>query len=265
MIKGRISVVIPVYNGADYIEKTINSIQRQTAGDVELIIVEDCSTDSSREILKKIANGKSSLKIIFNEQNCGLQKTANRGAAAATGEYLMVCGQDDLFAPEHLELMIKLIDEDTAFVHCNSIIIDENDNQKNNLKKTFLQHIKTYWFHRFIYLDNYISSCGLLMNKKKFDKIGGYIEEYRNFGEWMLWIRLGEIGKVKFNNKIKAYYRIHSKNMSKGIFKKSQKNDLLLEYYSKCRNRLKIKNKNILDKIFYFFSDILIFLKNKIK
>ena len=256
------SIVIPVYNGSNYLQKNVESLLAQTIKDIEIIIVDDASTDNTPEIMTDLSKKDSRIRIFFNEVNKGVIKTVNIGARYASGEYIMFTGHDDLFLPEHLEMMISDFSEDTAFVHCNSIVIDENGTPGRLLKKNSVQKIKTAAFDKFIYTDNFISSCGLVIRKKIFDDIKGHIEEHRTYGEWMLWIRLSALGRVKYNSKINALYRIHSNNQSKTVLKKDNKgefSDSLKNHLANCRKKVKAdKGHNFFNRIFYLIADLFI-------
>ena len=90
-----ITVVVPVYNVEKYLEKCLDSLFDQTYKNLEIICVDDCSTDSSREILKKYEQIDSRFKVIYNEKNLGLGLTRNVGIKAATGDYIHCLDSDD--------------------------------------------------------------------------------------------------------------------------------------------------------------------------
>jgi len=118
----KISIIIPTYNSAKTIAKTLKSIFNQTYRDFELIIVNDGSTDNTAEILKKfqqkfqISNFKFQ---IIDQNNQGSNQARNRGAREAGGEYLLFCDSDIIMEPEMLEKMIRLleVDQDKSYVY----------------------------------------------------------------------------------------------------------------------------------------------------
>jgi len=98
-----VTVVIPLYNGADYIAETLTSVQRQRAPRVEVIIVDDGSTDNGREV----AGGHSVQPTVLIQQHLGVAVARNRGLAAAKGRWVAFLDQDDLWHPTHLERLIQ--------------------------------------------------------------------------------------------------------------------------------------------------------------
>lgn len=106
----KVSVIIPVYNVEDYLAECLDSVINQTERDIEIICVEDCSTDSSLEILQEYAKKDNRIVILQNEMNSGLSVTRNNGLAIAKGEYILFVDSDDLIKPELLEQTLKYAD-----------------------------------------------------------------------------------------------------------------------------------------------------------
>ncbi|PSO83704.1 MAG: hypothetical protein BRC41_11810, partial [Cyanobacteria bacterium QH_9_48_43] len=99
----KISVVMPVYNGANYIREAVESILNQTFTDFEFIVIDDCSTDRSWEILTKYANQDQRVKLFKNEENLGVTKSLNKGLKLAQGDYIARQDADDVSLPERFE------------------------------------------------------------------------------------------------------------------------------------------------------------------
>ena len=106
-----ISIVVPVYNAAKYIEQTISMVQKQTYTDWELILVEDCSKDASREVLQKLVKEleDSRIHVIYKEKNEGAASARNTGLMAATGEYLAFLDADDIWKKTKLEKELAFV------------------------------------------------------------------------------------------------------------------------------------------------------------
>ena len=111
-----ISIVVPVYNAAKYIEQTISMVQKQTYTDWELILVEDCSKDASREVLQKLVKEleDSRIHVIYKEKNEGAASARNTGLMAATGEYLAILDADDIWKETKLEKELAFLEEKKA-------------------------------------------------------------------------------------------------------------------------------------------------------
>ena len=101
------SVVIPLYNKADTIERTLRSVQAQKCRDFELIIVNDGSTDNSLEVVRALSN-EIPLQII-DKPNGGVSSARNAGASAAKGRFIALLDGDDVWFPDHLERLKKAV------------------------------------------------------------------------------------------------------------------------------------------------------------
>ena len=126
-----ISIVVPVYNAAKYIEQTVSMVQKQTYTDWELILVEDCSKDESRKVLQNLENSlrDSRIRVIYKEKNEGAAKARNTGVMAATGEYLAFLDADDIWKETKLEKELAFMKEkDAAFVFTSYEFGDEQGN-----------------------------------------------------------------------------------------------------------------------------------------
>ena len=90
----KLSVIVPVYNTASYLEKCLDSLLNQEYSNLEIIVVEDKSSDNSREVLKKYTHNEK-IKIFYNEKNSGLSYTRNKGLQESSGEYISYIDSDD--------------------------------------------------------------------------------------------------------------------------------------------------------------------------
>lgn len=105
-----VSIVLPCYNGADFLAQSIDSVIAQTYGDWELILVNDCSKDNSLEIMQHYADTDGRIRIINNEHNLKLPGALNRGFQEARGKYLTWTSHDNRMAPTMLEEFVAYLD-----------------------------------------------------------------------------------------------------------------------------------------------------------
>ena len=103
----KISIVTASYNYEKYIKETIHSILNQTYKDWEMIIVDDCSTDNSVDIIKSYNDDR--IKLFVNEKNLGLKETLKRGIKEASSEWIAFLESDDVLAPDYLEKKVEII------------------------------------------------------------------------------------------------------------------------------------------------------------
>ncbi len=132
MKKGLISVVIPCYNCAKYLDDTIKCLNEQTYKNFEAIFVNDGSTDSTLEKLKTLCNGKKQFKVLSKE-NGGASSARNLGLANADGEFVLFYDVDDLLSPNHLELLANNIEDYDCLVTSSRTIDD--DTRYDDIKK----------------------------------------------------------------------------------------------------------------------------------
>lgn len=213
----KVSVIVPVYNVEEYLEKCLESLVNQTLKDIEIIIINDGSPDNSQEIIDKYQKKYKNIKAYLKE-NGGLSDARNYGIKNANGEYLSFVDSDDYIDTTMLEKMYKLAKkENLDLVVCNTINIDDTGNSieinsnynysddtiKNYLlsppmaciriyKKELFKNIK---FKKGIYYEDLELTPKLVKYTKKI----GFIDE----GLYYYYQRIGSIMKQKkFNNKL---------------------------------------------------------------
>lgn len=212
-------IVIPVYNGRDFISKTIESCINQTYDNVLITVVDDGSTDGTREILSKY---KDEVLIVENKKNLGLPASINSGFYSQNSDYLIYLGHDDILPDTHVENMLRGFSDGTVAVHCNSRVIDENDIVMEFIRDDTKQHERSQ--HALISLckNNFISVVGMMVSSSEFRKIGGWDEMYDLYGEWLLYSRLLKRGSLSYSTESYAYYRRHSSNISSTLYSKER-------------------------------------------
>lgn len=126
-----ISIIVPVYNAGKYIEETIRMVEKQTFKNWELILVDDCSADNSREIIQKYLDGRNSqkkeeqekkdqIRLIKKEKNEGAAMARNTGMDAARGRYIAFLDADDIWMADKLEKELAFMEEKQAAFVCTS-------------------------------------------------------------------------------------------------------------------------------------------------
>jgi glycosyltransferase involved in cell wall biosynthesis len=114
----KVSVIMPVYNAGKYVRESIDSVLSQSLTDLELILVNDCSTDNSREVLESYRDPR--IRILHNERNLGIVGARNRGLAEARGTYVAILDSDDIAYPTRLEKQAAFLDSHPDFGLCGS-------------------------------------------------------------------------------------------------------------------------------------------------
>jgi glycosyltransferase involved in cell wall biosynthesis len=137
-----ISVVVATYNGARFIGAQLDSIVQQTYPNIEVIVVDDRSTDNTATILHTYATQYSNIKVFVNEENLGYVKNFEKGMLLATGDFIAPSDQDDIWLPEKLSILMRERG-DHLIVYCNSELIND-ENQKIGKKLSDIKRLVSY-------------------------------------------------------------------------------------------------------------------------
>lgn len=121
-----ISVAMTTYNGGKYLKEQLDSICNQTIQDIEIVICDDCSLDNTWEILSEYEIKDSRIKIFKNESNLGFKRNFENAIRRCSGDFIALSDQDDIWMPNHLEVLLSEMKEDTQIVCGTSVLIDEN-------------------------------------------------------------------------------------------------------------------------------------------
>lgn len=173
MISKKITVVIPTYNKAEYIEQTIESVLRQTYTDWEIVIVDDCSSDNTEQVVQKYLSEK--IRYFKHSTNWGPGATFNDGIEKANTDYVTLIASDDVLLPRHLELVMNEFKKQKTVeaVFSRLKVIDENGKYLNrNIAPPFTD--KYRMLHHLFYVENDIPSPGIAFKKELFKKIAPY-------------------------------------------------------------------------------------------
>ena len=203
-----ISVVLCSYNGERFINKQIESILNQTVKSVEIIIVDDCSTDNTLEIIKEIASLNANIKFYQNDRNLGFNKNFEKSISFTSGEYIAICDQDDIWLKNKLEVLLEGIG-DNWLIFSNSLLIDEEDNLTGGeLLESFDLTGRTF---KCILLENFVTGHTTLF-KRDFTK---YILPFPNhsFYDWWLGFVALYHNKLAYINEHLTYYRVHPESV----------------------------------------------------
>lgn len=230
-----VSIVLPVYNGEKYIRESIESILQQTYSDIELIIVNDASTDRTEEIISEYALKDSRIKIIKNEQNKRLPKSLNIGFSDASGEFYTWTSDDNKYAKNAIEEMVKVMNgnKNIDFVYAQCVNIDKSGRKKG---KGFASNIEN------LYIGNCIQAC-FLYRSNVHKVLNGYDSTKFLYEDYDFWLRAYEHKfKFYFIDKVLYEYRIHRESLT--TKKREEVTKMVIEV---IKNNLKKVDKKILD------------------
>ena len=161
-----VSVIMPAFNSERHIAESIASVQAQTLSSWELLIVDDCSTDNTSEIVGKLSESDSRIRLISQSENGGAALARNTALENVCGRYVAYLDADDLWLPEKLEKQIDCMDRENAGFSCASYeVIDE---EGSLLGRTVHMPSKTsYWGYL---TNNYLQTVGIMADLEKVEK-----------------------------------------------------------------------------------------------
>jgi glycosyltransferase involved in cell wall biosynthesis len=227
-----ISVVIPVFNGERFLFRTLESVLSQTYAQIEIIIVDDGSTDRTPEILETAAAHNKSVRH-FRIANSGAAAARNIGIRQARGEFIALCDADDLWHPEKIRRQVQVLQassRNVGLVYCWSIPIDESDFV---LEKAIPLRVIEGWVTMELLKGNFIAnSSSPLIRLSCIESIGGYDTALRPQGaaDWKLYLALSEICKFKLVPEYLVGYRRWTGAMSSDIMGMAKSIDLVKQW-----------------------------------
>jgi hypothetical protein len=222
--KGRpsVTVVVPAYNYARFLPDCARSVLAQRDVDVELLIFDDCSTDSTPEVCAMLARSDDRVSIIRHEHNRGHIPTINEGFEAATGDYVVKLDADDLIAPGALARATALFElhPEVGFVygrprHFSGSVPNASDSPPRSWT---IWRGRDWIAARCRDASNVISQPEVVMRTSAVHAIGPVPVELAHTSDLHTWLRLasgGEVGRV--NGPVQGYYRVHEASMQNTI------------------------------------------------
>ncbi len=236
----KVSVVIPAYNKADLTVKTIESVLNQTYPNIEIIVVDDGSTDSTKIKLSLFAN---KIRYVYKE-NGGACSARNLGIQLAEGEYIALLDCDDLYLPQKIELCIDYLKKhpDFGFVHTAAYFIDG----KSRILRTF-SHYKSRrvgWIAKSLLFRNFICNSTVIVRKACFEKVGFFNEKIFTPADWDMWLKLAEKYKVGYIDIPLTSYRISESYILEHIEQAKREEVIVLEAAFQRNSELKLGFKN---------------------
>ena len=220
MIKA--SIIIPAYNAARYVRAAVDSALAQTHPDIEIIVVDDGSTDDTRRILDPYAAAR---KIEYLQQeNKGLSGARNAGIRRAKGEYIALLDADDIFMPDKMEKQIAHLERDLS---CDVSYCDLYHFWDEEPEKSLKLDYKYYSGEEVlpnILRRSFIAPSATLFRRRVFDRFGYFDEEIRQFAEDLeFWLRLTLGGaKICFLPEILVRLRLRREGSIQGLSRQPQ-------------------------------------------
>lgn len=208
-----VTVVIPNYNYAAYLREAVDSVLAQTFENVEVVVVDDGSTDASREVIESYGGR---VTAIFQE-NCGVAAARNNGVAAASGDFVTFLDADDRWLPDKLKKQVAaFVDDEVGLVHVGLRGIDGEGNDVGSRSDGMSGSVadELLLFDRPVILGG---GSGLMVRRSVFDEVGGFDTAMSTSADWDFFYRVALLYKVGFEPAVLLDYRVHSSNMHGNI------------------------------------------------
>lgn len=207
---GKVSIIMPNYNCEKFIVETINSVLAQTYPNWELLIVDDCSTDKSVEIIKNYCDNDARIKLFINEKNSGAAASRNLALREAKGKWIAFLDSDDLWLPEKLEKQIAfMVDNGYDFTFTKYRQIDENSESLGTVvigpEKISQKALK--------YCCCYIGCLTVMYNS---DKVGlvQINESIFKRNDDAMWLKVRKFADAYYLDELLAQYRVRKGSIS---------------------------------------------------
>lgn len=235
MTRPKVSVVIPVYNCADYVAQTLRSAIEQTERDLEVVVMDDGSTDGTYDVLQKMAARDTRIKV-FTQKNSGLPAIARNAALAkAAGEFICFLDGDDLYHPEKVERQVAVMKahpEVSVVFHEVKIFQHEPDEQPGEFyagRVQFMERAKEWLkpigdeaylcrkdFYHFMSVEiNAVHTSAILFRRQLLREEKVWFPELELGEDTDLWFRLARTGRMAYIDRPLSYYRQRPGSMSR--------------------------------------------------
>jgi glycosyltransferase involved in cell wall biosynthesis len=226
-----ISVVVTCYNYGRYLKGCLDSILAQTYKNIEILVIDDGSTDNTAEVIKPFTE-LPNLRYI-HQSNAGQARAKNVGIKNSIGDFVAFLDADDCWCPEKLEKQMTCFDNpNVGVVYCRARYLDENnDEYLYEMTSTYLQPRRgsvTQW----LVYDNFVQFSSSVVRKECFDKFGTFDESLKMGIDWDLWLRISTYYEFDYVDERLFYYRMgHSGQMSKNISERHRCSDRIMSKF----------------------------------
>lgn len=221
-------MVIPNYNKQKYIQKCLDSVLTQTYSNIEIVVVDDCSTDNSRQIIQEYEKNFPNIRAILLCKNGGVSHARNFGIRAANGDIVTMLDSDDYYSScKKIECEVRLLDSHggQCITYSYRNVVDEQGNLLYKGRKNESRYISGNVFYRFLTEKDafgYVQR-DMCMPKQAILDVGGYNEEESYYEDYDLVLRLAEKYNFYYTGEDGTAYRL----MTSGLASTQRKNDAM--------------------------------------
>ncbi|HXG82925.1 MAG TPA: glycosyltransferase [Pyrinomonadaceae bacterium] len=222
----KVTVIIPNYNHGDYLSQRIDSVVNQTFQDFEVVILDDCSTDNSREVIELYRNHPKVSRIIYNDSNSNNTfKQWDKGIETARGEFIWIAESDDYCEPTFLDELVPplLNNSNIVLSYCQSMFFSESGEVLAIMKASEMHSVvngEKYALEKMMGGTSIPNASMVVFRKSAVEKIPRDYADMRYCGDWLFWTYICLLGDISISGKVLNYYRRHSNNVASKSIKK---------------------------------------------
>jgi glycosyltransferase involved in cell wall biosynthesis len=202
-----VSIALCTFNGADYIKAQLDSLIAQTYTELEIIIVDDCSTDATLQIVDEYSKKYPCIKVYQNRKNLGYIKNFERAIGLCTGDFIALCDQDDIWDKNKISMLVANIGENILIYHDSEFI--NQDGRSLGKKVSDIRNCYSGGDSRVFLFENCISGHAMLFTKEMLKHFYGFNNVVMH--DWWLAYIAANNGSVVFLNHSLVKYRQHQK------------------------------------------------------
>lgn len=212
----KVSIITPSYNSEAFIAETIKSVQNQTYNNWEMIIVDDCSTDSTCKIVESFAEQDDRIKLIRQENNSGAGAARTKAMRNSVGRFIAYLDADDIWYPEKLEKQVAFMNDHNYGFSCTSYEVINNDGEKLNKQVHMLKKVDYVGF----LTNNLLQTVGIMVDTKIVDKECLVMPDIRRRQDAATWLQILKAGHYCYGlDEVLAQYRRTANSLSSNKFK----------------------------------------------
>src|SRR5215467_12464584 len=211
----RVSVVIPAYNCARYIEEMLESVLNQSYRAEEVIVVDDGSTDGTRSVLEKYCN----LIKYIHQENAGEPAARNTGIRQASGNCIAFLDADDFWLPDKLKIQMDYLEKhpEVALVYSDMKIFDETGIVHESVKEWLKMSPPSGYIFRELFAETLFGSGTVIFRKACIDQVGFFDETFLVGSDYEMWLRMARHFKFGYVDKPLLMYRHHATMATRGL------------------------------------------------
>lgn len=252
--KPLISIALCTYNGSEFLKEQLDSILAQSVSNWQIVVVDDCSQDETREILKVYAERDARFHVHYNDQNLGYNKNFEKALTLCKGEYIAICDQDDIWDKDKLKFQLEAIKENLMVYH-DSMFMDRTGKSMGTKISDKFNFYRGDRPEVFLYL-NCVSGHSIFMKNSVLQLALPFPEKF-HYDQWLAYIAT-TYGTIDFVNQPLVQYRQHGNNntdilalhsVSKNRNQKLEELKSESEWLQLCAEKANGKSKNFISKL----------------